>query len=267
MLDYHIHSHFSADCEAPMEAVIQAAIEKGLTEICFTEHIDYEYPDPSIVFEFDLKHYDQTIRHFQNMYDGRIKVKKGIEIGVQPHLLERYETLMEEEVFDFVICSMHTVARQDLHSKAFFKGKTIEEAHEVYYEELLDCVRRFKGFNVLGHVDLIKRYSERPSEKSFQPVIRDIFKEIIADGKGIELNTSGTRYGLNSGMPSCDILQLYKDSGGEIITLGSDAHTEKNLGYDFQNALILLRDIGFRFVASFDGGEPEFHTIEKLIQR
>lgn len=167
MLDYHIHSNFSADCETSMETTIQKAIQKGLKEICFTEHIDYDYPDESIVFELDINKYGQAIKHFQATYGDQVQIRKGVEIGVQPHLLDRYEALMGEEKFDFVICSMHTARQQDLHSKAFFKGRTIEEAHQTYYEELLDCVKRFKRFSILGHIDLIKRYSARGSSSTY----------------------------------------------------------------------------------------------------
>src|SRR5690625_1107205 len=156
MFDYHMHSAFSADCSVATENMVIAAINKGLTEICFTEHIDYEYPDKDFIFEFDLDKYGQIITSLQQKYEGKIRIKKGIELGLQPHLLHRYEQLMNQENFDFVICSMHSIDKLDLHSGAPFKDRTIDEAYEVYYEELLYCVQHFKQFSVLRRLDLVK---------------------------------------------------------------------------------------------------------------
>ena len=266
MFDYHMHSDFSADCSVATENMVIAAINKGLTEICFTEHIDYEYPDKDFIFEFDLDKYDQIITSLQQKYGGKIRIKKGIELGLQPHLLHRYEQLMNQEDFDFAICSMHTIDKKDLHSGALFKDRTIDEAYEVYYEELLYCVQNFKQFSVLGHLDLVKRYTiDRQSKLNFHEIITEIFKEIIPAGKGIELNTSGVRYGLPSGMPSEDILKLYKQCGGEIITVGSDAHHESDLGFDIRKSLELLDAIGFKYIATFEQQVPRFHKIDKFL--
>jgi len=173
---------------------------------------------------------------------------------------------MNEETFDFVICSMHTTDKKGLHSGDLFKDRTIDEAYKIYYEELLECVKSFKQFNILGHLDLVKRYTiDKQSENNFHELISEIFKEIIPNGKGIELNTSGVRYGLPNGMPSNDILKLYKELGGEIITLGSDAHRESELAFEFCESLELLDTIGFKYITTFEQQEPSFHLIEELI--
>ncbi|MED4473273.1 MULTISPECIES: histidinol-phosphatase HisJ family protein [Bacillaceae] len=264
MFDYHIHSDFSADCDTKMEKTVEKAIEIGLEEICFTDHIDYDYPDKDWIFEFDLKEYDKKIKELQETYRSKIRIKKGVEIGVEPRLLDRYEKLMQEETFDFVICSMHSTEEKDLHSGDFFKDKTVDKAYEIYYEELLECVKRFKGFHILGHLDLVKRYTNEKSKHHFHEVIREIFAEIIPAGKGIELNTSGYRYGLEGGMPSPDILSLYKECGGEIITLGSDSHLETTLAYKFKESLELLESIGFQYIATFKNGQPIFNPITEI---
>lgn len=261
-----MHSDFSADCSMPMEDMIQAAIKKGLKEICFTEHIDYEYPDKDFIFEFDLQAYDKRIKDLQHKYAAQITVRKGIELGLQPYLIDRYEQLMNKENFDFTILSIHTADKKGLHDGSFFKGRSIEASYEKFYEELLYCVKNFKQFSVLGHLDLVKRYTiDAQPRNDFHGIITDIFNEIIPAGKGIEINTSGTRYGLPSGLPSDDILKLYKACGGEIITLGSDAHRPEELGYEFKESLELLDSIGFKYIASFDKQEPRFHAINQLL--
>ncbi|MCM3740494.1 histidinol-phosphatase HisJ family protein [Oceanobacillus luteolus] len=264
MFDYHMHSNFSADCETPMEKTVERAIELGLKEICFTDHIDYDYPDKDWIFEFDLKDYDKKIKEVQERYRNQIRIKKGVEIGLQPHILQRYEDMMEQEQFDFVICSLHATEKKDLHFGEFFEGKTVDEAYEIYYTELLTCVRDFKEFSVLGHLDLVKRYTKEKSKNNFHHIIKEIFAEIIPAGKGIEVNTSGYRYGLESGMPSLDILKLYKDCGGEIITLGSDSHVVDTLAVEFPLAIAHLKEAGFKYICTFTDGKPEFHYIDNL---
>ncbi|HLR67364.1 histidinol-phosphatase HisJ family protein [Virgibacillus alimentarius] len=263
MFDYHLHSDFSADCKTPMEETVQRAIELGLSEICFTEHIDYEYPDPTIDFDLDLPAYDKKIQELRQLYENRISIKKGVELGLQPHQIQDYTNLMERERFDFVICSMHTADKKDLHSGSFFADKTIDEAYTQYYEELLYCVTHFKHFNIMGHIDLVKRYTEK-ADHDFHDAISEIFKVIIPSGKGIELNTSGVRYGLHSGMPSPDILKLYQDCGGEIITLGSDSHVASTVAYQFKESIELLKSLGFKYIATFDNQEPIFHSLNSL---
>ncbi|MCZ2257838.1 histidinol-phosphatase HisJ family protein [Sporosarcina sp. G11-34] len=265
MFDFHMHSDFSADCSVSMEEMVNGAIDKGLTEICFTEHIDYEYPDDSIIFDLDLGAYSKKITELQMKYEERICIKKGIEIGVQPHILHKYEELMNNHSFDFIICSMHTTEKKALHYGELFKNKTLEEAYQVYYDELLYCVKNYKKFSVLGHVDLVKRYSLKDCENSFHDILREMFEVIIPDGKGIELNTSGVRYGMANALPSEDILKLYKQCGGEIITLGSDAHRVSDLAFQFRESLQLLQSIGFKHIATFDKQQPTFHAINSLI--
>ncbi|HZW67496.1 MAG TPA: histidinol-phosphatase HisJ family protein [Pseudogracilibacillus sp.] len=266
LFDYHLHSDFSADCSITTEQMVQGAIEKGLKEICFTEHIDYEYPDKDFIFEFDMNQYAKEIERLQAKYADTITIKKGIELGLQPYLLPKYEALMAEETFDFVISSIHTADKKGLHSGDFFANRSIETSYQLYYEELLYCVKNFKHYNVLGHLDLVKRYTiDQTVVNDFHDLIKSILNVVITDGKGIELNTSGTRYGLQSGMPSRDILELYKACGGEILTLGSDAHRPGELAYEFHDSLKLFDSIGFKYICTFEKGEPTFHSIKSFI--
>ncbi|WP_432357870.1 histidinol-phosphatase HisJ family protein [Sporosarcina sp. UB5] len=264
MFDYHMHSSFSGDCNIDMEEMVKGAIAKGVREICFTEHIDYDYPDDSIEFDFDKRKYSERINELRNLYEGKIRIRKGVEIGVQPHLLERYDEMLKAESFDFIICSMHTVERKGLHYGDLFKGISVEEASLKYYNELLYCVKNFTNYSILGHVDLIKRYAPEVVDINFHDVLREIFNVIIPDGKGIELNTSGVRYGLSNGLPSDDVLKLYKECGGEIITLGSDAHKPDDIAFDFEESIELLRSLGFDYIATFEGLKPTFHPISKF---
>src|SRR5690625_2877096 len=158
LFDYHMHSDFSEDCFTPMEKTIESAIQKGLTEICFTEHMDYDYPDPDFAFELDVRAYDKKIKEMQAKYADQITIKKGIEIGVQPHVLEQNKQLIQKEDFDFVICSLHVADKKDLHNGDFFVNRTPSEAYQYFYEVLFFFVNNYDVFYLLGHLCLIKRY-------------------------------------------------------------------------------------------------------------
>jgi len=261
MFDFHVHSSFSEDCEVAMEDMVKAAIEKGIRELCFTEHIDKDYPDRDWTFDLDLNKYRLKIQEMQSTFGHKIKIRKGVELGVQPHVLDDYRRIVDEEPFDFIICSMHATKGFDLHSGKFFEAKSLDQAYEEYYSELLACIRDFDRFSILGHLDLVTRYKYEPGVKSFLDIIEEIFKLIIPNGQGIEINTSGFYYGIGRVLPSVDILKLYREMGGEILTIGSDAHKPERLGEYYDHAVDVLKTIGFHYVATFENRKPVFHKI------
>lgn len=261
MFDFHMHSNFSADCSTPMEEMVKNAIQKGLKEICFTEHIDEDYPDLTITFDLDLDTYESAILEMRKKYGDQIHIRKGVELGVQPHIINSYKKLLYEETFDFVICSMHTTGKLDLHSGKFFEGKVLNQAYEEYYKELFQCIKVFNGYSILGHLDLVTRYKYEDGVNLCLEIIEEIFKIIIPQGKGIEINTSGYYYGLDRLHPSLPILNLYKQLGGEIITIGSDAHKPDRIGEYYDEAVQLIKSAGFQYVTTFDKLKPTFHKI------
>ncbi|AOY76638.1 histidinol-phosphatase HisJ family protein [Clostridium formicaceticum] len=268
MYDFHIHSNFSPDGFMQMEEAVEAAIEKGLKEICFTDHMDYDYDGNGNNYKFDYKKYFSSIEACQKKYANKIVINKGVEMGVQPHIINRCQEDIEKYPFDFVIASIHSVEKSELFLNNFFHGKTQKKAYEIYFEELADIVNNYDGYCVLGHLDIIKRYGNfdisLPLE-TYEEFTTVIFKKLIEKGKGIEINTSGIRYNLGDYHPSLDILTLYHRLGGEVITLGSDAHYPHHVAFDFHHALKQLKEIGFQYITTFKQMKPSFHPINKLL--
>lgn len=114
-----------------------------------------------------------------------------------------------------------------------------------------------------GHLDLIVRYDKMGGYpfSEVRPYVTDILKRVIADGKGIEVNTSSHRYGLKDTTPSGEILELYCRLGGRVITLGSDSHKPEHLGSYMGETKELLKTIGFREFCTFERMEPVFHKL------
>lgn len=142
-------------------------------------------------------------------------------------------------------------------------GKSQAQYNKRYYEEMLDVVKKYQNYSVLGHMDLITRYDKNgvyPFE-NVEPIISEILKTVIKDGKGIEFNTSCHRYGLNDTTPSISILKRYLALGGDIITIGSDSHSPEQLGTYIREAKNLLKNLGFRCFCTYDQMRPVYHRL------
>ena len=273
--DYHVHTEFSDDSVYPMEEVVKDAIAMGMDEICFTDHVDYgikedwgsgnpiRYRGNEPLANVDYPRYFAAIRRLRQRYGGEITIRQGLEFGIQTHTTSKYEDLTENYPLDFVILSIHQVEDKEFWTQDFQKGRSQEEYNERYYEEMLQVVKAYKNYSVLGHMDLIVRYDKMgcyPFEK-IEPEITEILKIVIEDGKGIELNTSYHRYGLQDTTPSKDILRLYRKLGGEIITIGSDSHKRAHLGTYMDEGKELLKSLGFRYFCTYDSMKPVFHRL------
>jgi len=285
--DYHVHSEFSDDSREPMEKQIERAIELGLDEICFTDHVDYGVkkdwnegdiqwrpgdgvnydactPDP--LANVNYPEYFAKLLRMKETYKEKISIRQGLEFGIQRITLDPFERLFDKyrDELDFVLLSVHQIDNLEFWQSGFQKGKTQKEYNELYYKEIYEIQKRFKHYSVLAHLDMIIRYDEQgiyPFE-NVEDIIAEILKLAIADGKGIELNTSSWHYGIKDTTPSRAILKLYKDLGGRIITIGSDGHSVRYLADHFQEGYrILKEEIGFREICTFDHMEPKFHLL------
>lgn len=263
--DTHMHCSFSGDCDSTPQSMIQAAISKGLSGICFTDHMDYDYPqypDNPVFFEFDLHEYNTVIHSLQARYAGQIPVLYGIELGLQPHLADRHTQLLRDNSFDFVIGSSHVVNGKDPYYASYYEGRTEREAYLEYFMSILENIQAFHDFDVYGHIDYVVRYG--PDKNTFYSyaeyadIIDEILKLLIRFGKGMEVNTAGFRYGLGQPNPCEDILKRYRELGGEILTLGADAHAPEHIAYDFNRLPQLLKSCGFSYYTVFKNRKASF---------
>ncbi len=284
LADYHIHCKYSDDSEEDLEKIIETAINKGIGEICFTDHVDYGIKLDKDVFEkidenakkdwikkigridlnVDYPNYFKEIEELREKYKDKITIRQGLEFGMQVHTIKDFQKLFDKykEKFDFVILSCHQVNDKEFWTNEFQKGKSIDEYNAEYYEEIYRVMNRYSDYSILGHLDHIQRYNETiyPFEKSREIIVK-ILKKVIEDNKGIEVNTSSFRYGLKELTPERDILKLYHELGGKIITIGSDAHKAENVGDHIPYIQEELKKIGFIDICTFDKMKPIFHKL------
>ncbi len=258
--DCHIHTNYSSDSDAPMEEMILSAIQKGCDEIAFTDHVDFDER-----YDFtDYAVYMPVIYELAEKYKNDITVTFGVEIGLESLWADKINALTQKFPFDFIIGSSHAVCTKDLYfdRNEFFSGKTKTEAYNTYWDEMLKNIGACRDFCVYGHLDFVSRYGTYDDNtlryEDYADKIDAVLKALIENGKGIEINTSGFRYGINTVYPSIDILNRYKQLGGEIVTIGSDAHFVKDVADHIGCAYDMLFEAGYSHITVFRHRKPKF---------
>ena len=275
LADYHVHCMFSDDSWYAPEKVVEDAWKQNLDEICFTDHVDYgikpdwedalsaKVMEGQRVVNVDYAAYFPCIAELRERFAGRIAIKTGLEFGVQTHTIPQFDELWRRwgEQLDFTLLSIHQVGDLEFWTGEFQEGCAQEEYNRAYYQELYDVTTSFEHWSVLAHLDLIKRYD--PAGILDFPANRDLvaatLEHAIKVDKGIELNTSSIRYGLKDSQPAEEILRLYRDLGGTILTLGSDSHAPAHLGAYIRHFQHYLASLGFEGFCTYDRMEPTFH--------
>ncbi|MCI5919474.1 MAG: histidinol-phosphatase HisJ family protein [Roseburia sp.] len=264
--DTHMHSQFSGDSDTPQEEMIHSAIEKGLAGICFTDHLDIDYPKEPDLFLLDLANYHASVMAYQETYQDKLPIRFGVELGLQPHLAGLHSDILSQYPFDFVIGSSHVVHGFDPYYPDFYEGRDEKTAYLEYFESILENITAFDGFDVYGHIDYVVRYGPTTNQnyhwEDYKDVIDEILRQLISRGKGIEINTGGFKYGLGHPNPTEEIIRRYRELGGEIITLGADAHKPEHVAFDFAKVPSILKEAGFTYYTVFEKRKPNFIKIE-----
>lgn len=273
--DMHMHTWFSTDSEACPRDMADEAVRKGLKTICFTDHFDkddLEWGEEGI---FDVDAYFVEMQKLQEEYAGKLSIRIGIELGLRTYLKDYYEELTKKYPFDFVIGSVHNVPYKkdaegnilytDPAAEKLFTDRTDKEAYRLMMETTLENVRTSDCFQTLGHLDYVVRYGKsREKEYSYTDyadIIDEILKLLIEKEKGLEVNSAGLKYGLPFAHPHPDVLKRYRELGGEIITIGADAHKPENIAYDFAKAEEILKSCGFKYYTEFFEQKPVFKQL------
>ncbi|MBO4949108.1 MAG: histidinol-phosphatase HisJ family protein [Peptococcaceae bacterium] len=263
LADCHVHSSFSDDCDAAVEQMIETAIVQGRKYFYITDHHDFDYPamDDGVTFQLAQEPYIQRMEELKHQYKNKIDIRIGVELGLMAHIKEKTEAYAKAYGYDFIIGSSHLVNGIDPYYPEYYTDKNEYQAYEQYFLSILDNVKTYDTFHVYGHLDYIMRYVPNQTKPydpmDYSDIFREILKTIIDNGKGIEVNTGSLYKGFDFPHPHSTILKMYKDLGGELITIGSDAHKPQYLGYGFEQAEALLKKCGFDSYTLFADGKPQ----------
>ena len=259
MFDFHMHTKVSFDGEGEPEAMVEAAAKAGLKAICFTDHLDYDPLGRDPNHTFDTEEYNAAYDHLTH---PEVRIFRGVEFGMLPDNVEVFEKDLQRRHFDFVIGSAHFIEGLDIYYKEFWEGKTAHQAFLSALETTLACVKVHSAYDVLGHLTYAGKTPYNPGHKpvvyeDFREVIDEILKVLVQNGKGMEINTSGMdKCGVF--LPDATIIRRFKELGGEIVTVGSDAHDPSRVGQYCREACQMATDI-FGYVCTFEDRKPVFH--------
>ena len=268
LADYHTHSRVSPDASTPMAEMAEAAIAAGLDELCFTDHVE-----PIVWGSTKLRQdpYDWSIlqaeyRAAREAVGGRITLRLGIELGDAPWSFTHTEKMISgAPELDFIIGSVHMLSEKFNGVDLYFfdpKDETEARAGLADYPRQVRRLAEWGRFNVLGHLTLPLRYLNENrgfhlTFDGFEREIEEILRVLIQKGCGIELNTNRG----NMPLPDEKWLRMYRRLGGEIITLGTDAHSPDFVGCAVRERQALLRACGFTRFCTFEKQKPIWHEL------
>ena len=267
--DYHLHSSHSGDSKAPMEEMVLRGIAQGLNTMCFTEHHDIDFPDspegPGSVFFLNTDSYLYDLARLKEKYEGKIRLLFGVELGLQAKSFRDISVYAKSYEFDFIIGSSHICHGRDPYYPDFYEGRSEEEAYREYFESELENIKKFSCFDVYGHLDYVVRYGPNKdreySYEKYRDILDEILKTLIEREKGIEINTGGLSGGMRDLHPCVDVLRRYRELGGEIVTVGSDAHSPGEIASHFDRAAEALKACGFQYYTIFEKRTAEFRKL------
>ena len=258
LIDMHLHSKYSWDAQQTLPEIIRKAKDNNYKYIGITEHVDFFDFHPKKYDKFEYALLTKDIEKIKKDFRG---IRKGAEIG-EPHLFpDRFKEFLEGREFDYLVGSIHHVNNvTPVYDKYFHSYSSFEEAYRVYFKEVLALVT-FGGFDVAAHLDIVHRrganFYKEYSYGKFKSEIDEILKVIIDKNIGLEINTSGLRFNAKDILPTADIVKAYIDMGGDIITVGSDAHTLKDIFFGIEKAYEILEGIGVKELTVFEKRKAE----------
>lgn len=272
--DQHLHSKHSFDSDAEPAGNVGAALEAGFDGLTFTEHFDV-HPEDWDSCTYDDADYSRTISALRTEFGDAIHVGKGIEVCYQPDRMDFILDFLERHEFDLVMLSVHYFGPDAVHVRRNWNNIDVATGTRRYLETVREaaalCVklhqrRGRRVFDVLGHLDLVKRYTTRWFAThlvgEFEPLIDEILVACLDADLVPEINTSTLRQGCDEPMPGPRTIRRYRELGGTGLSVGSDAHVSRDIGAGVPQATDLMRAAGFTRLAVHKARTCEYVTLE-----
>lgn len=281
LIDCHTHTQFSVDSEADINNCVKRACELGLAAYAITDHCecngwyakDHYAPDEwelreSFDYASDFENSVAAITELKEKYSGKLNLICGVELGQILHDTEAAKIVNADQRVDFIIGSVHQVIGEKDFYFIDYEKMSMDEIYDLlerYFNEVHELSKN-DLFDVLGHITYCLRYMKQrhgicPDISRFDEIIADTFRQLAQNGKGIEINTSGLRQGFGATFPDLKYVKLFRDMGGEFISVGSDSHTVEDIGADVDEGAKIAADAGFEHLTYFKKRRPDFIKI------
>lgn len=266
LADYHTHSRLSPDGSVHLREMAKAAEDAGMDELCVTDHYDLITATGAPSEDYNWAPALQQFAETKAEFEGRLVLKLGIEFGSGHLNADRAKAFLSLTELDFVIGSLHNRSPQTGGEDLYWGNYTSEgicyETLDDYFSNMERFVTCPQCYDVLGHIIYPRRYMVRDGQMNISFAryfgrIEDILTRVVADGKGIEVNT----FRGQSVEEWREILALYRKCGGERVTIGSDAHAPEAVAAGIRESQELLKSLGFRYFCTYEKHEPTFLTL------
>lgn len=254
-VDYHTHHYRCGHATKHLADYVEAAIHAGLDEIGLSDHApiyhlgDDPHPMPRTAMpQHELPNYIAEMLEVRDRYAGRIAVKLGIESDAVLDWDDHYRQLWSQYPLDYVIGSVHWLGRWSIFWRERPHGRKCEELYDEYLHTT-QAIARSGVYDIIGHLDCIKTEGHMP-DRAILPLLDETVRVLAETGVTVELNTSGWRKSINDCYPRYELLERCHH-WGVPVTLSSDAHAPDQVGSHFDRAVRLLKNIGYREIASY----------------
>ena len=265
-VDSHNHSTQSPDGSNTLREMIERAIELGIGYYTVTDHLEInKFFDEEFLYEEPVKQSSVLLPQLKKEYADKINLYYGVELGQPLHDMALTTRMLASYDYDFIIGSCHMIRGYDDFYYLDYNKIDPQFLLGVYFEELLE-MSEWGGFDVLGHLTYPLRYicgdcGIKIDMKPYEDIIEEIFRTLIRNGMGIEINTSGLRQKIGVTMPELHYVKKYRELGGEILTIGSDAHCTEDLGKGILQGIEIAKAAGFDKICCFEKRQPLFISI------
>lgn len=262
LYDTHVHSTFSTDSRLTMKDACDKAISLGLGGIAFTDHLDVHYTGHLDEFHYNIDEYFVEYDKIKSMYKGRLEVLSAIEIGIQDGYMEETDRIIDGYRFDYIIGSTHLIDGVDPYNGTYFGSSEMNDSYLRYLNIILKNLNLYQGYDTFGHYDYLVRYAPYEDStmyyKDYKDILDEILKKVIDKNLAFEINTRSydkVRMDLN-------VLKRFRELGGEIVTIGSDAHDAFRVGLNFKYFTAAIEAAGFKYIAYYKNRIPHFITVK-----
>ena len=271
LFDYHVHTTCSVDCVTPIEASCQAAIENGVTEIAFTDHVDHQPADEGYGF-YKPEVYFESIERVRAQFGDKLTILAGAEVDYHDDtrpVVEKWITTWADK-YDFIIGSVHYGNGGQIIFPDYFEDKTNDQVFADYFAQIEWAVET-GWFDTIGHLDIPKRYMPK-SHQHYDPArykdrLQELFRIFVEQKQAFEINTSGIRQRPKTSMPGPAIVAWYTEAGGTRITTGTDSHAAQTVGAGLEATYSMLKMCGIDAVLSYRKRQGTAVPIDRLIAR
>lgn len=260
-LDSHLHTNLSPDSDVVIDVYAAAALERGITELAITDHVDFEPGAPAFAYATYADR-ERVVRQAAERWGPQgVAIRFGVELT--------YDRLWETEIrehlarhaYDFTIGSVHDRVESvygPSRVRSWVTGRSLREIVAPSFDEV-EAAARSGLFDALGHLDVVKRYLHPyVSKEAFADapeLYEPILLALVDSGTALEINTSGLRHPVGESYPSAAIVRRFQELGGRAVTVGSDAHRAEHFGWGLADGYQYAIDGGFRALTFRRGGE------------